>query len=115
MDIRKQRKYYRRNNFSTNKSQEIENSKCNNNYQNSLISKIIKKNENLKNFNSVDKNINNLNTIKSNIKTIFSTDEGKLKAIKYIIKSQKDNRELSPNYKYRNIESFSKRAKKKRN
>ena len=112
---RKQRKYYRRINFPNNKSQDIENSKCNNNYQNSLISKIIKKNENLKNFAFGDKNINNINTIKSNIKTIFATDETKLKAIKYIIKSRKENRELSPNYKYRNIELFSKRGKNREN
>ena len=115
MEIGKSRKYYRRNNFSNNTSQDIENSKCNNNYQNSLISKIIKKNEGLKNFTVGNKNINNINTIKSNIKTIFSTDERKLKAIKYIIKSRKDNRKLSPSYKYRNIESFPQIGKNREN
>ena len=85
LEARKPKKYYRKLNLSTNKSLDIENSKCNNISQNSFISKIIKKNENLKNFTVGDKNINNINTIKNNIETIFSTDETKLKAIKYIL------------------------------
>ena len=112
LEARKPKKYYRRINLSTNKSQEIENSKCINNYENSLISKIIKKNENLKSFTVGDKNVNNINTIKSNIKTLFSTDETKLKAIKYIIKSRKEN---NPSYKYRNIELSTQREKNREN
>ena len=105
------KKYSRRNHFLNDRI--IENSKCNNNYQNPLISQILKKNENLKLFTRDNKN--NINNIKNNIKNIFSTDESRLKAIKYIIKTRKEKRELSPSYKLNNIELFPKEEKIREN
>jgi hypothetical protein len=109
------KKYTRRNNFSDS-HREAENSKCNINYQNSLISRILKKNENLKFINISDKsNINNIDNIKNNIKNIFSTDESKSKAIKYIIKTRKEKRELSPCYKLNNQDLFPLKEKLREN
>ena len=105
------RKYMRRNHFLDNNIEE-ENSKNNNNYQNSLISKILKKNENLKSLTISDKtNLDNIDNIKNNIKNIFSTDESKLKAMKYIINTRKEKRELSPKNKISNNDLFPKREK----
>ena len=84
-----------------------ENSKCNNNYQNSLINEILKNNKTLKKFTDCNKNnINNVNNIKRNIENIFSNDESRLKAIKYIIKTRKDKRESAPNYKNYNKDIY---------
>ena len=95
----KNRKYIRRNNFPNNKL-DIQSSSYKNNYQNTLISEILNSNKNLKLFAKGDKNnINNIKTIKSNIQNIFSTEESRLKAIKYIIKSRKEKRGSSPNTK----------------
>ena len=105
------KKYSRRNHFLNDKI--IENSKCNNNYQSSYFSEILKKNENLKYF--ARDNKNNINNIKNNIKNIFSTDESRLKAIKYIIKTRKEKRELSPSYKLINNELFPKEEKIREN
>ena len=109
------KKYLRRNNFSDS-HRETENSKLNNNYQNSLISRILKKNENLKFFGISDRsNINNIDNIKNNIKNIISSDESKSKAIKYIIKTRKEKRELSPCYKLNNQDLFPLKEKLREN
>ena len=103
------KKYLRRNYFSEKNKEESENSKTNNNYQNSLISEILKNNKSLKLFAIGDKNnINNVNNIKTNIQKIFSNDESKLKAIKYIIRTRREKRESSPSYKINNKELFPK-------
>ena len=95
----KNRKYTRRNNFLNNEL-DMPNSNYRNNFQNSLILKILNNNKNLKLFTKVDKNnINSVKNIKTNIQNIFSTEESRLKAIKYIIKSRKEKRDSKSNNK----------------
>ena len=59
----------------------------------------------------IRENKNNINNIKNNNKNIISTDESRLKAIKYIIKTRKKKTDLSPNYKLNNNELFPKEEK----
>jgi hypothetical protein len=107
----KNKKYTRRNYFSD--KLDSENSNIDNNYQNSLISEILKNNKSLKLFSNGDKNkINiNVNNIKTNIQNIFSTDESKLKAIKYVTETRKDKISSSPRYKSTGKEFFPKLPK----
>ena len=106
--VKESPKYYsKRNYYSNNNKLNTENSKCNNNYQNSFISEILKNNKNLKNFTISDKNsLNNVNNIKNNIQNIFSTDESRKKAIKYIMNTRKERRGSTPNYQINNKELF---------
>ena len=106
--MKESKKYYIRRNYLTNKNKKDlnqENYKSNNNYQNSLITEILKNNKGLKMMSDTEKN-NNVDNIKSNIHNIFSNDESRLKAIKYIIKSRQEKRGSSPNYSSSNKELF---------
>ncbi len=107
----KNKKYTRRNFFCD--RLDSENSKTNNNYQKSLISEILKNNKSLKLFSMGDKyNINNnVNNIKTNIQNIFSTDESKLKAIKYVINTRKEKRDTNPRYESTGKEYYPKLPK----
>ena len=106
--MKESKKYYIRRNFITNKDKKDlnqENYKSNTNYQNSLITEILKNNKSLKMMSDTEKN-NNVDNIKNNIHNIFSNDESRLKAIKYIIKSRQEKRGSSPNYSSSNKELF---------
>ena len=104
----KESKKYTRRNLITNKDPKDSNQdnyKYNKNYQNSLITELLKNNKGLKKIND-NVNINNVNNVKNNIQNIFSTDESRLKAIKYVMKSRKEKRDLCPNYSSSNQELF---------
>ena len=104
--MKESKKYYIRRNFIKDKKDlNQENYKSNTNYQNSLITEILKNNKSLKMMSDTEKN-NNVDNIKNNIHNIFSNDESRLKAIKYIIKSRKEKRGSSPNYSSSNKELF---------
>ena len=106
--MKESKKYYiRRNYITNNKKKDLnqENYKSNNNYQNSLITEILKNNKGLNMMSDSEKN-NNVDNIKSNIHNIFSNDESRLKAIKYIMKSRQEKRGSSPNYSSSNKELF---------
>ena len=109
------KKYYTRRNLITNKDQKDsnqENSKYNNNYQNSLITEILESNKGLKMIND-NGNSNNANNAKSDIQNIFSKDESRLNTIKYIMKSRQEKRDLSPNYSSSNKELFPQEKEKR--
>ena len=113
--MKESKKYYTRRNLITNKDQKDsnqENSKYNNNYQNSLITEILENNKDLKMIND-NGNSYNANNAKSNIQNIFSTDESRLKAIKYIMKSSQEKRDLNPNYSSSNKELFPQEKEKR--
>jgi len=113
--MKESKKYYIRRNFIKNKNKKDlnqENYKSNNNYQNSLITEILKNNKGLKMMSEREKS-NNADNTKSNIHNIFSNDESRLKAIKYIIKSRQEKRGSSPNYSSNNIKLFPKENDKR--
>ena len=111
------KRYYTRRNLITNndpKESNKENFKYNNNYQNSLITEILESNKGLKMINDNNTSSHNSNNISSNIQNIFPTDESRLKAIKYIMKSRQEKRDLSPNYSSSNKELFPQEKEKRK-